>query len=248
VSPNNGGALSKVAVRQALSYAIQRNDLIQDAGGSKLAPPLTHILPPQMDGSPNTSFYPYNPTKAKAMLAAAGVKNLTLKFLYRPASATSTAMFQDIQNQLGKIGVTVKGVTASEADFYVKYLEKPGTARSGVWDVSLAGWGPDWYGNGALTFFKPLFDGQILPPLSSDFGLFNDPAVTTLINTAATATSLTQSNADWAKADTKVMDDAAIYPIDDPNEALVHAAKVHNDIYMPVWENFDFTNVWLSGS
>jgi peptide/nickel transport system substrate-binding protein len=249
VSPNNSGALNKVTVRQALSYAIQRTDLIQDAGGPKLAVPLTHVLPPQIDGSPaNASYYAYDPAKAKSMLAAAGASHLTLKFLYRPSSSTSVAMFQDIQNQLQKVGVTVKGVTASPQDFYVKYLEKPSAARSGAWDVSLAGWGPDWYGNAALSFFTPLFDGKILPPLSSNFGLFNDPAVTTLINTASTATSLAQSNPDWAKADNQVMEDAAIYPIDDPNGALVHAAQVHNDIYIPALQNFDFTNVWLSGS
>jgi peptide/nickel transport system substrate-binding protein len=248
-SPNNSGALGKKAVRQALSYAIQRNDLIQDAGGSKLAVPLTHVLPPQIDGSPaNASYYPYNPTKAKQLLAAAGAKNLTLKFLYRPSSATSVAMFQDIQNQLSKVGVKVTGVTASNADFYVKYLEAPSTARAGAWDLSLSGWGPDWYGNAALSFFLPLFDGKVLPPLSSNFGLFNDPAVNKLITQASTATSETQSNPDWAAADKLVMEDAAIYPIEDPNEALVHAPQVHNDVYIPALENFDFTNVWLSGS
>jgi peptide/nickel transport system substrate-binding protein len=248
-SPNNGGALGKKVVRQALSYALQRNDLIQDAGGPKLAVPLTHVLPAQIDGSPaNASYYPYNPTKAKQLLAAAGAKNLTLKFLYRPSSATSVAMFQDIQNQLSKVGVKVTGVTASNADFYVKYLEAPSTARAGAWDLSLAGWGPDWYGNAALSFFLPLFDGKVLPPLSSNFGLFNDPAVNKLITQASTATSETQSNPDWAAADKLVMEDAAIYPIEDPNEPLVHAPQVHNDVYIPALENFDFTNVWLSGS
>jgi peptide/nickel transport system substrate-binding protein len=249
VSPNNGGAMKQAAVRQALSYAIQRSDLIQDAGGPKLAPPLTHVLPPQIDGSPaNASYYAFDPTKAKSLLTSAGASNLTLKFLYRPSSSTSVAMFQDIQNQLGKIGVKVKGVTASPEDFYVKFLEKPSAARSGAWDVSLAGWGPDWYGNAALSFFTPLFDGRILPPLSSNFGLFSDPKVNTLIDTASTATSLAQSNPDWAAADNQVMEDAAIYPIDDPNGALVHAAQAHNDVYIPALQNFDFTNVWLSSS
>lgn len=248
VSPNNNGALAKAQVRQALSYGIQRNNLIQDAGGPKLAVPLEHVLPQQLAGPTGAGFYAFNPTKAKQLLTSSGASNLTLKFLYRPASATSVAMFQDIQNQLGKIGVKVTGVTASPADFYVKYLEKPSSARSGAWDISLAGWGPDWYQNGQLTFFKPLFDGKILPPLSSNFGLFNDPTVNGLIDTASTQTNTSTANADWIKADNQVMQDAAIYPIEDPNGALVHAAQVHNDVYIPALQNFDFTNVWLSGS
>jgi peptide/nickel transport system substrate-binding protein len=249
-SPNNSGALGKVAVRQALSYAIDRSDLLQDAGGPDLAPPLTHVLPSQIDGAPTstTSVYPYDPTKAEALLKAAGASGITLKFLYRPSSSTSTAMFQDLQSQLKKVGITLKGVTASESDFYVKYLEQPGSARRGEWDLSLAGWGPDWYGNAALSFFAPLFDGRTLPPLSSNFGLFNDPAVNTLIDTASKATSLATSNADWAAADNKVIQDAAIYPIEDDNTGLLRGANVHDAVFLPALQNFDFTNVWLSGS
>lgn len=51
VSPNNGGALGKVAVRQAISYAINRSHLITDGGGAAISPPLTHILPPGINGA-----------------------------------------------------------------------------------------------------------------------------------------------------------------------------------------------------
>ena len=93
VSPNNGGALSKVAVRQALSYGIERSQLTKVLGGATTNPPLTHILPPGIDGSQdvpaNYDPYPYNPTKAKSMLAAAGFtasNPLQIKFLYRSDS------------------------------------------------------------------------------------------------------------------------------------------------------------------
>ena len=76
VSPNNGNALSKVAVRKALSEAISRDHLIQDDAGPLVSPPLTHILPAGISGTTsNTSInlYPYNPAQAKKDLAAAGV-------------------------------------------------------------------------------------------------------------------------------------------------------------------------------
>ncbi len=79
VSPNNHSALGKVAVRQALSYGIDRANLLQDAGGPQVAPPLTHVLPPGINGSQdvpaNYNPYPYNVSKAKSMLAAAGYPN-----------------------------------------------------------------------------------------------------------------------------------------------------------------------------
>ena len=45
MSPNNNKALQKVKVRQALSYAINRTNIIQVLGGPKINPPLTHVLP-----------------------------------------------------------------------------------------------------------------------------------------------------------------------------------------------------------
>ncbi len=73
-------------MRQALSYALNPTALIQDNGGPNVAPPLTHVLPPGINGAnPNFDPYSYNPTKAKQMLQAAGATNLSLKFLYRPA-------------------------------------------------------------------------------------------------------------------------------------------------------------------
>ncbi|HVV76011.1 MAG TPA: ABC transporter substrate-binding protein [Mycobacteriales bacterium] len=249
VSPNNNGALKNPVVRQALSYAINRAFLVQDAGGDKLEPPLTHVLPPQIDGAPTstTTPYPYNPTKAKQMLASAGVKNLKLTFLYRAISSTSQKMYEDVQSQLSKIGVTVKGLNApGQFTIYTKYLEVPSSARKGDWDLSLAGWGPDWYGNAALSFFKPLFYGKVLPPNSSDFGLYDDPAVDNLIDQAAAAQDESQSNALWAKADDQVIKDAAFYPIGDPNEGLLHSANTHNDVFMPAYQTFDYANIWLS--
>ena len=51
VSPNNGGALGKADVRQALSYGLQRSQLTKVLGGPVVNPPLTHVLPAGIDGA-----------------------------------------------------------------------------------------------------------------------------------------------------------------------------------------------------
>ena len=51
VSPNNGSALSKVAVRQALSYGLSRAHLTQVINPT-VNPPLTHVLPDGINGVP----------------------------------------------------------------------------------------------------------------------------------------------------------------------------------------------------
>ena len=246
-SPNNGGALGKVAVRQALEYALNRAHLIQNQSGPQVTPPLTQILPPGIFGSaPSYDLYPNDPSKAKAMLQAAGVSNLTLKFLYRPASQLSSKDFQTIQADLGAVGITVTGIGVPNADFYTKWLYKPNRAKAGDWDLSLFGWSPDWYGDAAASFFYPLFDGRVPPPSSSNFGLFNDPTLNTIIDQANSAASPAAAEPLWHKADMEVMSQAAVFPIADPNRPQMHGSQVHNCIYMAVISNCDPTNVWLT--
>ena len=250
VSPNNGSALSKATVRQALSYGINRSHLTQVINPT-VNPPLTHVLPTGINGSQGipTGYnpYPYNPTKAKQLLAAAGVKNMQLTMLYRPASTIGSAVAQATQSDLAKIGVKVKLLGVPNADFYTKYLEVPSVAHRGVWDITLAGWGPDWYGDAALSFFGPLYDGSAaFPPVGSNFGFYNNPTVTALIAQGSTASSQSAAASIWAQADQDVMKDAPFYPITQPLQPLYHASYVHNAIYVPALQGFDATNVWLS--
>ncbi len=252
VSPNNGGALGKVAVRQALSYGTNRAHLIQDAGGPEVSPPLTHILPTGIGGSQNVPAgydpYPYNASKAKSMLAAAGYPNgLTLKMLYQPALTLQGKMFQTLQADLAAIGVKVTGVGVPSADFFVKYLEVPSVAQRGVWDISLAMWFPDWYGEAAVSFFRPLFSGAAsYPPSGSNFGFYSNPTVTSMISQASQASTVSAADAIWGELDQKVMQDAPIYPITDGFYPIYHASYVHNAVYIPSLLQIDPTNIWLS--
>ncbi len=248
-SPNNNSALAKVEVRQALSYAINRQNIIQVLGGPKVNEPLSHVLPADVVGGENNfDLYPYDPAKAKQLLAQAGFPNgLTVKMLYRNSSQGSSKTFQTVQQDLSKVGVTVQGVPSPNADFYTKYLQVPSVAKRGVWDLAVAGWGADWYGNAALSFFNPLFSGKpSFPPVGSNFGLYDNPAVNDLITKAATAKTVDEASALWAQADKQVMQDAPFYPITNPQQANYHAAQVQNAVYVPAMQNYDPTNVWLS--
>ena len=255
VSPNNNKALQNVAVRQALSEAMNRAQMISQIGGTALNPPLTHILPAGISGTTSSttpSYYDYSVSQAKSDLAKAGASGMTLKFLYRPASSASKALFTTIQQQLSQVGVKVTGVAVPNADFYTKYLEVPSVAKAGTWDISLAGWGPDWYGDAAQSYFAPLFygndgkSGSAYPPNGSDFGFYNDDALNQLVVKAAATTDPTQSQALWAQADALVMKDAAIFPITANNQATYHATHTKNDVFIAALQQIDPTNVWLS--
>jgi peptide/nickel transport system substrate-binding protein len=247
-SPNNNKVMANPQFRQALMYGINRANIIQVLGGRNVNKALTHVLPQGIVGFKDFDLYPYDQAKAKEMLSAAGFPNgLTLKFLYRNASEGSSKTFQTVQQDLSKIGIKVVGVPSPNADFYTKYLQVPSVARRGVWDLSLAGWGSDWYGNAALSFFAPLFAGsRAFPPIGSNFGLYESAATNALILQAATAKTTDEAAGLWGKADEQVMKDAPFFPITNPIQANYRASQVHNAVYIPAIQNFDPTNVWLS--
>ena len=262
VSPNNGTALGKADVRQALSYGIERSQLQKVLGGAIVNPALTHILPTGIDGSQGVpsgyNLYPYNQAKAKSMLASAGYtasKPLQIKFLYRSDSQGSTSIFNNVSSQLNALGsVKVTGVPTNQSDFYGKYLYVPSTktapspAYKGTWDMASAGWGPDWYGNSAVSFFNPLYSSPGGFPANggSNFGYFSSTAVNNLIKQALSQPTEAEADKIWAQADMEVMKEAAIYPITSQLQLAEHAPYVHNAVFMTQWQNFDPANVWLS--
>jgi peptide/nickel transport system substrate-binding protein len=252
VSPNNGGALGKVAVRQALSYAINRSHLIQDLGGPKVNPPLTHILPNGINGSQyvpaNYNPFPYNPSKAKSLLKTAGYPNgLNLTVLYNAESTSEPKMFQTMQADMAAAGVHLKALAVPSADLYVKYLTVPSTAKNGTWDIGMSGWGPDWYGDAATSFFGPIYSGPpSFPPVGSNFSQYNNSAINALIAKAASQADPVTAGKLWAQIDQKVTMEAPTFQITQGLQPNYHSSFVHNAVYVPSMQNFDPSNVWMS--
>ncbi|HWB65502.1 MAG TPA: ABC transporter substrate-binding protein [Mycobacteriales bacterium] len=248
VSPNNNGALSKIPVRQALEYAADTAHMLQVCGGPLTNNPIHQVLPADIAGSsPAYNLYPYDPNKAKSMLQAAGATNLTLKVLYANTSTCATSAAQVLQSDFKKVGVHVTLVPAPIADVYGKYLEvQPSVTQKGNWDLAFAGWGADWEGNSARTYFQPLFDGRVFAPSSSNFGDFKDVKVDNLIDQALAAPSVSQATSIWHQADVQVMKDAVWIPFTNPKQAnYFNSSKLANFIYFTNYQNGDWTSVYF---
>lgn len=242
-SPNNGGALKQLSVRRAISYAINRSELVQDAGGPKISPPLTHVLPSGVLGSQNFNLYPHNPAKAKQLLAG---RQLTLTMLYMSDNPTQTQMFQTLQSNLQPFGIKLTGLGVPSSSYYSKYLEVPDVASRGVWDLAFTGWYPDWYGNNAVNYLLPMFDSASFPPQSGNLGFFSNPTVDKLIQQGENATSQAAASKSWSAADRAIMENVAMYPVVTPKFVAFHSKLVHNAVYVPNIAQLDPANVWLS--
>ncbi|HTX00679.1 MAG TPA: ABC transporter substrate-binding protein [Acidimicrobiales bacterium] len=253
LSPNEGHATSKLGVRQAIEYAVDKAGVIQVNGGPILNAVQNQVITPGSAGYVPFDLYPTpssrgDPAKAKQLLAAAGYpKGVTLK-LYYDSDDPDPQIAQVVQSSLGEAGITVQLHEVPIDDLYGEYLATPSDAKSGVWDLALVDWGPDWFGNNGRTTIQPLLDGATYGPGASDYGDYNDAAENQLIDKALAASSSSASAGYWHEADVQAMKDAAMVPIDVHKHAVFHSSAVQNFHIDPYSRVGDVTVVWLSGS
>ncbi len=250
-SSNNGGALGKVEVRQAIEYAINKVSKGKIYGGPSLNTPLNQIIPPGNVGYEEFNLYPTpnnsgDPAKCKSMLAAAGYPNgFTLIDVYR-TSGKHPDIYQSVQADLQACGITVKGVPSKASDYYGKYLSDPTGSKKGTWDISEPGWIPDWYGNNARSVMEPLLDGRTYGPGSTDWSGYNNATVNADIDKALTSTDPAEVQKAMHEADVQAMKDAVIVPFQTQSTPLMRSERVHNAIELPSSVQYDVTQIWLN--
>ncbi|MCM3117656.1 ABC transporter substrate-binding protein [Neobacillus sp. MER 74] len=125
-------------VRQALNYAIDKDEMIKAFFGGQ-AIPAKNPIPPAVEGyNDEIAAYPYDVNKAKALLAEAGFPNgfnmeLWAMPVSRPYMPDANKVSVFLQSSFAKIGVKAKIVTYE----WATYLEK---AKAGEADAFLLGW------------------------------------------------------------------------------------------------------------
>lgn len=254
LSPNAGGALKKLAVRQALEYLTDRAAIAQNQGGPAIARSLTQAVVSGVSGH-RDGFDPYpspgnhgDVARAKSLLAQAGVSDgLTLKLLYR-TYGNGPKDAETLQAAFARAGVTLALVPSTGSDFLAKYVQNPENARRGVWDLALGTWVPDWFGNSGRTVIEALFDGRTYGPASSDWGDYNSDSTNRLIDQALAAPSEAEADRLWQQAATRVIEDAAIIPLTESKYPVYYSSRVRNCIFSLTAFNCDLTVLWLEGA
>jgi peptide/nickel transport system substrate-binding protein len=152
--------LNDVRVRQALNYAIDRNALSKSLFKGIGAPMNSYLPPPVWSYDKGLKGYPYNPTKAKQLLKAAGYPHgFSVELLgytnprgYNPAGGQLAVA---VQQYLKAIGVTANITTMDFGAFLTK-------TRSGSYHgLYMTGWSGD---NGDPDdFLYELFSSDSIP-------------------------------------------------------------------------------------
>jgi len=120
--------LKDVRVRQALNYAIDKDGLIQNVLKGTAVASRGWAWPNTWSYEPSTTAYPYDPNKAKQLLAAAGYANGFDLDYFVPESGSGMVAPKEIatamQADLKKVGVNVN-ITTMEWISYIAAILNP---------------------------------------------------------------------------------------------------------------------------
>jgi peptide/nickel transport system substrate-binding protein len=106
-----------VRVRRALAYAIDRRALIEAVMSGYGAPIGSHYVPTDPGYVDLTGVYPYDPARAKALLAEAGVRPGTTITIKLPPPAYARRGGEVIAAYLEQVGITAKLVPVEWAQW-----------------------------------------------------------------------------------------------------------------------------------
>jgi peptide/nickel transport system substrate-binding protein len=226
INQKNNAALKDVRVRQALAYGINREQFVKSklAEGSEVA---TEFVPKAIAGyNDQVPQFPYDPEKAKQLLAAAGASNLTLKFYYptevtRPYMPNPADTFTAISEDLKKIGITVEAIAKPWNGGY-----KDDVQKAGKQDVHLLGWTGDY--NDAGNFVGTFFGRS-----KAEFG-FDNPELFSAISAADAAPAGDAHTKAYQAVNKQIMDYMPAVPIAYPTPALVVGPKIKGLVASPL--------------
>lgn len=246
VSPNEDSALSKLQVRQALNYAVNKRAIIQSLGGPEIAQVHTQILPPVSAGY--EEFDPFetpdhegDPEKVRELLAEAGYPDgLTLKLIYRE-DGFYPALAAIFQQDLALAGITLELQSTNRNSFYGQYLQNPDAVMAGAWDIGITGTNPGALFGSPSSYFEGNLDGRTAGAGSPNYGMYNNDELNALMDAALAAPTTEEALALWTQADKLATEDAPWVPVAVTSYPVVRSERVQNAVFNATWHNFDMT-------
>ena len=112
-------------VRQAMMYAIDRQGIVDSIMFGQAEVVNTTVIGPDWVGTPEVNAYPYDPEKAKALLAEAGWDpNQEIDMIYVAVAKEQDAYGPVIQQQLTEAGIKTNLVLVEGAELRRRYIDE----------------------------------------------------------------------------------------------------------------------------
>lgn len=238
---------SVLAARQAVNYALDRNKLVQLAGGPTAAQPTCQILPPTLPGYEPYCPYTTNPGASGAWQApdlvraqrlarqsgTQGDKVTIVTGIGAPALGQAAGRYAvSVLRQLG-YRASLRAIASP-----LTYLNTVSDSRNRVQAGEFI-----WYQDypAPWDFFEPLFSCHSFTPdnpANVNDSEFCSPRVDAQLRQAlaAQARSPNAAGSRWASIDREIVDQAPWVPLYNPRALVMVAARVGNYQFHPLWE------------
>jgi peptide/nickel transport system substrate-binding protein len=206
------GVLADVRVRRALALAVDRPTIAKTLLADRAQAASTLVPPGHWAHSP-AEPWPYDPARAKALLAEAGVKDLHLTLLTSTDRLRGT-IARVIAQELADVGITLEVVPLelgtllarlSSGDFELATLQLPEITEPNV--------------------FRFFLHSSAIPPAGANRGRLRDAEVDRLLDEGAAAIDPERRKAIYRDLDRTVRERALFIPLWHEDQVAVTSAR-----------------------
>jgi ABC-type transport system substrate-binding protein len=222
-----------VRVRQAFSWAIDRERLAKIAGCDTMWQIFPKGMPGFVEGA---KFYGFDPAKARALLAEAGYPNGLEVTLYLPGDSDfDSRMAQAMQQDLKQSGIRAQLEMRPQMAYY------PEQATPNTYALSLGGWAPDY--PDPYAWIKPLFTRDAAVKDGSNCSFWWDPRVERMLADAQSTLDPDERIAKFSEIQAVVSDGAPIVPVWQMLSATLNSPETGGFFIHPLYF-FDPEHYW----
>lgn len=227
---NNWGPLKDPKVRQALNYAVNKEEIVSQilmGAGKVVQSPILE----EMFGYKKVGAYPYDPAKAKALLAEAGYPNGFEVVFHTPDGRylMDKKIAEAIQHYLSAVGVKAELKTMEWAA-YLAFVRKP--INENTAQMFLMGWGP-WILDGDQMVY-PLFLSEQWPPAGSNYGFYKNEKVDEQLKIGTASVDPQVRLEAYGKAQEMIMQDAPWIFLHGEQQIIAKKKSLKGVIILPI--------------
>jgi ABC-type transport system substrate-binding protein len=229
--------LQNKALRQAMNYAINRQELADKLYSGALTP-ATGVLPPSSWGfSQDIKGYPFDPEKARTVLKDANYNGQQLTIdtytVARGYNPQGSKLAEAVQQYLDDVGVKTQIVTG-------EWTQYRADRRAGKLNITFGGWQADT--GDPENFLGVFFNSANKGGVNTSF--YGVPEVDKLLNQANEETDTAKRKALFNQAETHIVDDAPWLFIGHMKQQVAVRKRVQNFVPQPTYIYY-FNNVSL---